>query len=79
MSDAIEPDPGSYSAVCFRIRVRGELDTGWSDWFTGLHVAAEGGDTLLVGRMDQATLHRALRRVRDLGLPLISVSRSEDP
>jgi hypothetical protein len=79
MSDEIEPGPGCHRAVCYQIRVRGELDPGWSDWFAGLRVAAEGGDTVLVGRMDQAALHGALRRVRDLGLPLISVSRLEDP
>jgi hypothetical protein len=63
----------------YQIRVRGELDAGWSDWFTGVRVAVEGGDTLLLGRMDQATLHGVLRRVRDLGLPLISVFPLEDP
>jgi len=79
MSEEIEPGPGSLRAECYQIRVRGELDDGWSDWFAGLRVAAEGGDTLLVGPMDQAALHAALRRVRDLGLPLISVFRLEDP
>jgi hypothetical protein len=63
----------------YQIRVRGELDAGWSDWFAGVRVAVDGGDTLLFGRMDQATLHGVLRRVRDLGLPLISVFPLEDP
>ena len=62
----------------YQIRVRGELDAGWSDWFAGLRIATDGGDTLLVGRLDQATLHSVLKRVRDLGLPLISVLPLED-
>jgi hypothetical protein len=78
MSDQIEAGPETLRPVCYRIRVRGALDADWSDWFAGLQVAAAGGDTLLVGRMDQAMLHGALRRVRDLGLPLISVFRVED-
>jgi len=82
--DEIEPGPAAVVPGCdrptgYQIRVRGELDTGWSDWFAGVRVAVEGGDTVLVGRMDQATLYGALRRVRDLGLPLICVSPSEDP
>jgi hypothetical protein len=79
MSTEIEQSPGSDRAVCYRIRLRGELDAGWSDWFAGLQVTADDGDTVLAGSMDQATLHGVLRRVRDLGLPLISVSRREDP
>jgi len=63
--------------VCYQIRVKGELGASWSDWFAGLRVVAERGDTLLVGRMDQAALHATLRRVRDLGLPLVAVSRLE--
>jgi hypothetical protein len=73
MPDEMEPGAGRDGPVCYQIRLRGELDPGWSDWFDGLRVAAEGGGTLLVGRMDQATLHGVLKRVRDLGVPLISV------
>jgi hypothetical protein len=79
MSENIEPGPGNDRAVDYRIRVRGELDAAWSDWFAGLGIATQDGDTLLVGPMDQAMLHGALRRIRDLGLPLISVVRSEEP
>jgi hypothetical protein len=78
MSEQIKPGLASLRAECYQIRVRGELDVDWSDWFGGLCVTAEGGDTLLAGPMDQAALHAALRRVRDLGLPLISVFRLED-
>ncbi len=78
MAVEINPDPGSLQAVYYQIRVAGELDAEWSEWFTGLRVVAVDGETLLVGLMDQATLYGVLKRVRDLGLRLISVLRSED-
>jgi hypothetical protein len=62
----------------YEIRIRSELGDAWSAWFTGLRVLSRvDGDTVLVGTLDQATLHAALRRVRDLGLPLISIQRVE--
>ncbi len=62
----------------YEIRVRGRLGPAWSDWFTGLRVTLEDdGDTLLAGQLDQAALHGVLRRVRDLGVPLIAVTRIE--
>ncbi|MFZ0161389.1 MAG: hypothetical protein WAL50_20350 [Kineosporiaceae bacterium] len=78
MAVEINPEPGSLQAVCYQVRVAGELDAEWSEWFTGLRVVAAGGETLLVGPMDQATLYGVLKRVRDLGLRLVSVIRSED-
>ena len=65
-------EPGHYE-----IRVRGHLDGKWADWFEGLTITLEdNGDTLLTGGVaDQAALHGLLRRVRDLGMPLISVAR----
>jgi hypothetical protein len=63
-------EPGVYE-----IRVKGHLDTRWTDWFEGLTTTLEdSGDSLLTGPVvDQAALHGVLRRVRDLGLPLVSV------
>jgi hypothetical protein len=63
--------------VIYQIRVRGELDARWSDWFDGLTVCPQGdGDTLLTGPMrDQSALHGLLAKIRDLGLPLLSVNR----
>lgn len=57
------------------IRVKGHLDNRWTDWFDGLTITREeNGDTLLAGPVvDQAALHGILRKVRDLGLPLVSV------
>lgn len=63
----------------YEIRVGGHLSDQWSNWFEGLTLIQEdNGDTLLTGKIvDQAELYSILRRVRDLGLPLISVNRIE--
>ena len=69
-----QSEPGLYE-----IRLKGHLDDRWSDWFEGLTITLEeGGDTLLTGPViDQAALHGLLKKVRDLGLPLVSVSPLE--
>ena len=58
-----------------QIRIKGHLDNRWADWFDGLTITLEeNGDTLLTGLVvDQAALHSLLRKVRNLGLPLVSV------
>jgi hypothetical protein len=63
----------------YHIKVPGHLDESWSDWAGGMTimVASEGGGppvTTLTGDVDQAALHRLLRRLYSLGLPLISVN-----
>ena len=71
------PEAGRYE-----IRLAGHLDARWAAWFDGLTVGQEGdGTTLISGPIaDQAALHGLLQRVRDLGLPLVSVTRDEtDP
>jgi hypothetical protein len=57
--------------------VRGVLDRHWSSWFEGLQVSSDApGQTLITGPVvDQAALHSLLAKVRDLGLPLLSVQR----
>jgi hypothetical protein len=72
-----EMDPDQPSV--YEIRIRGHLGREWTDWFGGLSITLEvDGDTLLTGTVvDQAALHGLLRRVRDLGMPLISVTRVE--
>ena len=60
----------------YEIRITGRLDPRWEEWFDGLTITVDNGDTLITGRVvDQAALHGLLRRVRDLGMPLISVTR----
>ena len=63
-------EPGLYE-----IRVKGHLDKRWTKWFGGLTITlADNGDTLLTGPVvDQAALHGLLRKVRDLGMPFLSV------
>jgi len=61
----------------YEIRVKGNLDLRWSDWFDGFSITPVGDDeTLLIGSVaDQAALHGMLHKIRDLGLPLLSVQR----
>jgi hypothetical protein len=63
-------EPGLYA-----IRIKGHLDSKWADRFEGLTITLEeDGDTLLTGSLiDQAALHGLLKKVRDLGMPLLSV------
>ena len=73
-------DPGR-PTVC-EIRMKGHLSQQWQEWFLGLTILLEeDGTTLLTGPViDQAALHGILKKVRDLGLPLISVNFvSSDP
>jgi hypothetical protein len=64
----------------YEIRLDGRLDERWASWFDGMTVEAEpGGVTVLRGQVaDQAALHGLLARLRDLGLPLISVRPDEE-
>ena len=59
-----------------QIRIKGHLGQQWADWFEGLTIERQAsGDTLLTGPVaDQAALHGLLKKVRDLGLPLLSVN-----
>jgi hypothetical protein len=79
MSSEINAKTDPNEPRVYEIRVKGHLDEGWTDWFEGMTVTpTEDGETLLSGPVaDQAALHGLLRKVRDLGLPLISVTRVE--
>ena len=69
----------------YEIRVKGHLDGRWSEWFDGLAIAnLQNGEAMLSGEIvDQSALHGVLAKVRDLGLPLMAVSKvksvPEDP
>ena len=62
-------------SMVYQIRIKGHLGSGWTDWFEGLTITLEdNGDTLLTGAVvDQAALHGLLKKVRDVGMPLLSV------
>ncbi|HEX9027946.1 MAG TPA: hypothetical protein VF823_02150 [Anaerolineales bacterium] len=60
----------------YEIRVAGQLSPQWMDWFEGLTISLEAGETRLTGPVaDQAELHGLLKKVRDLGLTLLSVNQ----
>ena len=65
--------------MVYQIRIKGHLSRQWMDWFEGLTITLEeDGDTLLTGPLiDQAALHGLLKKVRDLGMPLVSIHRVE--
>lgn len=70
-------DSDSGEPMVYQIRIKGHLGQQWADWFGDLSITREeNGDTLVTGPVvDQAALHGLLRRVRDLGVPLLSVIR----
>ena len=65
--------------MVYQIKIEGQLGSQWADWFEGLTITPDdNGDTLLTGPViDQAALHGLLKKVRDLGLPLLAVQRVE--
>ncbi|MHB1357324.1 MAG: hypothetical protein ACYCZF_15250 [Anaerolineae bacterium] len=75
MPDELDSSSDPSQPMVYRIRIKGHLDTEWTDWFEGLTITLEeDGDTLLTGLVvDQAALHGLLKKVRDLGMPLVSV------
>lgn len=68
---------GGQQPVVYQIRLQGHLTGQWAGWFEGFTITlADNGDTLLTGAVvDQAALYGVLRKVRDLGMPLLSVIR----
>ncbi len=79
MSNKLTPKTDADQPMLYEIRIKGHLGRPWTDWFGGLTITLEdNGDTLLTGPVvDQAALHGWLRKVRDLGLPLVSISPVE--
>ena len=79
MSRVSRPETEPGQSMVYEIRFKGHLDDQWTEWFGGLTITLEeDGHTLLTGPVvDQAAMHALLRKVRDLGMPLISVNRVE--
>jgi hypothetical protein len=79
MSYKPNPKPNQRELKVYQIIIKGQLGSQWSAWFDGLTITpVEQGNTLLTGPViDDAALHGLLKKVRDLGMPLISVNQIE--
>jgi hypothetical protein len=77
MSNKLNPESYPNQPLVYQIRIKGHLGRKWKGWFEGMSITLEdNGDTLITGPVvDQAALHGLVKKVRDLGLPLISVNR----
>jgi hypothetical protein len=77
MTTSAGQDPGCSDSQRYEIRLQGHLDSRWADRLDGLAFALESdGTTTLTGLLaDQAALHGLLTRIRDLGLPIVSIRR----
>ena len=79
MSNNLTLETDSSQPIVYQIKLEGQLGSQWADWFGGLTITLEAdGHTLLTGPVvDQAALHGLLKKVRDLGMPLVSVNPVE--
>lgn len=77
MSNTGSPQTDPDHPMIYEVRIRGHLDSQWVDSFGDFAITLkDNGDTLLIGAVvDQAALHGVLKKLRDLGIPLISVNR----
>lgn len=76
MSNIIYPKTEQNQPGCYQIRLKGQLDSKWTEWFEGMSITLEeDGNTLLTGPViDQAALHGLLKKIRDLGLTLLAIN-----
>ena len=81
MANRLDPRADPDQVMVYQIRIEGHLGPRWNDWFGGMTITLEdNGETLLTGPVvDQAALHGLLRKIRDLGMPLISAIRVNPP
>ena len=79
MSDNHQTQAKSNEAMMYQLRLQGHLGLQWTAWFEGMTITLEdNGDTLITGPVaDQSALHGLLKKVRDLGMPLLSVTSVE--
>ena len=77
MSNHPDPKTNPAGSMIYQIGIEGHLSHQWMDWFGGLTISLkDNGETLLTGPViDQAALYGLLKKVRDLGMPLVSVNR----
>jgi hypothetical protein len=77
MSSTHAPTGRWNEAGLYEIRLKGHLDARWAAWFDGLTLTQDNDGTTVIGGpvIDQAALHGLLQKVRDIGLPLVSVTR----
>jgi hypothetical protein len=77
MSDTQSPTPSLNQATTYEIRIQGHLPDRWIEWFgdVAIGLEADGVTRLTCPALDQAALHGLLRKVRNLGLPLVSVNQ----
>ncbi len=63
-------------STAYQIRLKGRLDSSWSEWFDGFTITLQGDETILVGEVcDQSSLHGILAKINDLGLSIITVAK----
>jgi len=76
MTDQQDPERDPDQPTVFQIRIQGHLSQQWQDWFEGLSITLEeDGNTLLTGPVvDQSALHGILKKIRNLGMPLLSLN-----
>ncbi len=81
MTEPRGPKDGRLEMGLYEIRIRGHLEIRWAAWFDGMTLSHEpDGSTVLRGPVvDQSALHGLLQKVRDIGLPLVSVTQLEPP
>lgn len=75
MSNELDSEVEPGGSMVYEIRIKGHLGCKWTDWFEGLTIQLQdNGETLLTGPVvDQAALYGLLKKVRDVGMPLVSV------
>lgn len=78
MTDEQKSNPWAHQPAIYQIRIKGHLGEQWLTWFESLTISLEeDGSTLLSGLVfDQSALHGILKKIRDLGMPLLSITSS---
>lgn len=76
MANEQQSNPEEHQRTVYQFRIKGHLGPQWADWFEGLTISLEeDGNTILSGTVvDQSALHGILKKIRDLGMPLLSVN-----